>query len=108
MTEWTIEGILDGAAGSMPGASRSTTGSSIIWAVGDVPFAVVDGSTVELRLDSAIAAAALKTPDTARSARGPEWVRYMPATLEDHDLDRLEAWFALAHRRAAEPARHSN
>jgi hypothetical protein len=108
VTDWTIEGILDGATGAMPGVRRSTAGSSITWAAGDVPFAVVTGSTVELRLDRAIAAAALKTPDTAASARGPEWVRYTPATLEDHDLDRLEAWFALAHRRALEPARHSN
>jgi hypothetical protein len=108
VTDWTIEGILDGATGSMPGVTRSTAGGSITWAVGEVPFAVVEGSRVELRLDKAIAAAALKTPDTAASSRGPEWVRYTPATLEDHDLDRLEAWFALAHRRAVEPARHSS
>jgi hypothetical protein len=28
-------------------------------------------------------------------------VAFEPADLDDHALDRLEAWFAAAHRRAA-------
>ena len=78
------------------------SGGSMTWSRGETAFAVVRGSSVELRLDRAIAGAALKTPDTAPSERGPEWVRYAPPTLQGHDLDRLTAWFALAHRRAGD------
>jgi len=79
------------------------TGGSTTWSRGDIPFAVLGPRSVELRLDPAVAAAALRTPDTATSPRGPEWVRFVPPTLEGHDLDRLEAWFGLAYRRAAAP-----
>ncbi|HLX35151.1 MAG TPA: hypothetical protein VKR30_07905 [Candidatus Limnocylindrales bacterium] len=75
-------------------------GGSITWSRGETAFAVLHGSAVELRLDRAVAAAALRTPDTAPSPRGPEWVSFAPSTLEGHDLDRLEAWFGLAYRRA--------
>ncbi|MBI3751644.1 MAG: hypothetical protein HY263_08335 [Chloroflexi bacterium] len=62
---------------------------------------------MELRLDPAIARAATRTPDTAPSDRGPEWVRFAPRELDDHAVDRLEAWFAFARRRASESARSS-
>jgi hypothetical protein len=96
-----IEAILDELATSMPGSNRLTQGRGTAWAVGDRLFAILQGDAVELRLDPAVAAAAARTPDTSPSDRGPEWVRYQPSTLEGHDLDRLEAWFGLAHRRAA-------
>jgi hypothetical protein len=86
-------------------ATRPTAaGSTSTWSLGERTFAVAVGGQVELRLDPAVAAAALKTPDTATSERGPEWVRYAPRTLEGHDLDRLTAWFVLAHRRASQQA----
>jgi hypothetical protein len=93
-------------AGGLDDVGVLISEGSMTWSRGATAFAVLRGSTVELRLDRAIAAAALKTPDTQDSERGPEWVRYAPATLEGHDLDRLTAWFALAHRRAGqtEPA----
>jgi len=97
----TIEALLSELATSMPGITASTAGRSRTWAVGDLPFAILEGETVELRLDPAVAAAAIRTPDASASGRGPEWVRYEPATLEGHDLDRLEAWFGFAQRRAA-------
>jgi hypothetical protein len=80
------------------------SGGSMTWSRGDTAFAVLEGSAVELRLDRAVAAAALNTPETTGSQRGAEWVRYAPATLEGHDLDRLTAWFGLAHRRAGPTA----
>jgi hypothetical protein len=96
--------VLAGQAESLPGSSARSSGSMTTWSLGAMTFAVVDGGTIELRLDPPVAAAALKTPDTAASQRGPEWVRYAPRTLEGHDLDRLTAWFALAHRRAGQQA----
>ena len=100
MTPPAIAGILDRLVGELPATTRSAAGPAMTWAVGDRAFAIVDGDAVELRLDPAVAAAAMRTPDVGASERGPEWVRFAPRTLEGHDLDRLEAWFALAHRRA--------
>ena len=68
-------------------------------------FAAVstDGAVADFRLDPAVAGAALRTPDTAPSRRGPDWVSFSPETLDDHALDRAEAWFGSAWRRAERP-----
>ena len=100
----TLATTLAGLAEGLDDVRVLVSGGSMTWSRGETAFAVVTGSSVELRLDPAVAAAALKTPGTAASQRGAEWVRYAPETLEAHDLDRLTAWYALAHRRAGEPA----
>lgn len=100
MSEPTLATLLSGMATGIGDVRVRMSGGSMTWSRGDTAFATLEGRTVELRLDRAVAAAALQTPDTASSGRGPEWVRYTPATLEGHDLDRLEAWFGLAFRRA--------
>jgi len=56
----------------------------------------------ELVIVPQVARAATRTPDTSSSPRGDAWVRFAPATLDGHAVDRLEAWFALAYRRATE------
>ena len=56
---------------------------------------------VELRLGDEIAEAALRTPDTGPSSRGPEWVRFAPARWDELAFDRVEAWFRVAWRSAA-------
>jgi hypothetical protein len=56
---------------------------------------------IELRLGEEIADAAIRTPDTTASERGPGWVRFAPREWDDHALDRLEAWFLVAWRLAA-------
>ena len=43
--------------------------------------------------------AAIRTPDATPSPRGPGWVAFAPAELDDHAADRAVAWFASAHRR---------
>lgn len=83
-----------GAPGAGP-AVRTTT-----WSRGGVAFAVLGPTGIELRLDPAIAAAATRTPDTAPSPRGRDWVRFNPRELDAHAIDRLDAWFQLAYRRA--------
>lgn len=100
----SLPATLAGLAANLEDVGVLISRGSMTWSRGQTAFAVLSGSSVELRLDPAIAAAALKTPDTAASERGPEWVRYAPPTLEGHDLDRLTAWFALAHRRAGPSA----
>ena len=99
-----LASTLAGLAAEAGGTHVRTSGGSTTWSRGDATFAVLRGASIELRLDAAVAAAALRTPDTARSERGPEWVRYAPSTLEGHDLDRLTAWFGLAHKRAGQAA----
>ena len=57
---------------------------------------------VELRLGADIADAARRTPDTGQSDRGDDWVRFAPKTWDQPALDRLDAWFRVAWRRAAD------
>jgi hypothetical protein len=57
---------------------------------------------IEICLDQAIAAAAARTPDTAPSPRGADWIRFNPHELDGHALDRLRAWLELGYRRAGE------
>jgi hypothetical protein len=101
VTDLTIESILHELASAMTGVTSATSGASRTWGLDDRPFAILAAGVIELRLDPAVAAAASRTPDASASSRGPEWVRFEPATLEGHDLDRLVAWFGLAHKRAA-------
>lgn len=66
-----------------------------------VAFAERTGEeVVELRLGAEIGEAALRTPDTQPSTRGPDWVRFAPKTWDDHARDRLAAWFRVAWRMA--------
>jgi hypothetical protein len=67
------------------------------------PFAAADAGVAEFWLDPAVAAAALRTPATGVSPRGRDWVAFRPAELDDHALDRAEAWFGSAWRRAERP-----
>lgn len=91
--------------GSELAGTESTVGpdGSVIWTRAGRPFAVVsvDGNAAEFGLDPAVADAATRTPDVALSARGPGWVTFTPAALDDPAADRALAWLASAHRRLA-------
>lgn len=83
--------------------TRSMSADGIVtWSRGGREFAVLGPSGIELHLDRAVAAAATRTPDTAPSQRGSDWIRFNPHELDSHALDRLRAWLELAHRRAAD------
>jgi hypothetical protein len=93
----------DAIATTGPGAPRAGPAPGMTtWTRAGVPFAVLGPTGVEFQLDDAIAAAATRTPDAAPSPRGKAWVRFHPRVLDGHALDRLQAWFALAYRRAIE------
>jgi hypothetical protein len=70
------------------------------WSVEGNRFAILEGDAIELHLDEPVARAATRTPDTSPSHRGLDWVRFAPAELDDHAIDRLDAWFRFAYRRA--------
>jgi hypothetical protein len=84
----------------LPDITSAPGGAGRAWSRGTVEFAVAGPFGIEIRLDRQVAAAASRTPDTAPSPRGPDWVRFNPRELDAHALDRLEAWLELAHRRA--------
>jgi hypothetical protein len=88
----------------LPEARSQSLDGVVTWARTGTAFAALGPSGIEIRLDRPIAAAATRTPDTAPSTRGKEWIRFNPGEIDDHALDRLRAWLELAYRRAGEPA----
>jgi hypothetical protein len=67
-----------------------------------VAVVAASGSSAEFQLTTAVASAAVRTPDTSPSPRGPGWVRFEPADLDDHAIDRAVAWLGFAVRHATE------
>jgi hypothetical protein len=97
-----LRDLLGDAAASHPDIDAvDAPDGSVTWTAAGQPFAVLggDGSVAEFRLDPAVAAAAVRTPDVSASGRGPGWVTFRPAALDAHAADRAAAWFASAHRR---------
>jgi len=84
----------------LPAAHSLADAGIVTWSVEDRPFAALGPDGIEIRLDAVIADAATRTPDTALSPRGIQWIRFNPGELDGHALDRLRAWLELAYRRA--------
>jgi hypothetical protein len=100
----TLGELLGSIALELPDVTAAADGvGAITWSRLARPFATLsaDGATASFALDSAVAAAAARTPDVAPSSRGAGWVDFTPAELDDHAADRAGAWFASAHRRLA-------
>jgi hypothetical protein len=97
----TLLEALTAAAAALPGVDGRRTAGGTEWLVRGRPFAAVAGDVAEYGLDPVIARAALGTPDTVRSSRGPDWVAFRPPELDRFALDRAIAWFGSAHRRAS-------
>ena len=98
----TIGELLAEEVADLPATRRETSSDGVIaWSRGGRTFAAVagDGSSAEFGLDPAVADAAIRTPDVAASGRGPGWIRFAPAVLDDRAADRAAAWLASAHRR---------
>jgi hypothetical protein len=91
-------GPADGAGGAGLETVESPGGRE--WRREGMVFAVLHGRVAEFRLDPMLVGAALRTPDTRPSPRGPVWVAFEPGDLDDLALDRAEAWFVAAFRRA--------
>jgi hypothetical protein len=92
--------VLTSAAEGLPGVAAEGVGETRRWQAGEALFATLEGDRAEFRLDPQIARAALRTPDTGPSPRGPDWVVFAPPLLDDGAVDRAEAWFLSAHRHA--------
>jgi hypothetical protein len=99
-----LDELLAEAAGGLPGTAVSGgDDGSTTWSRGGRAYAAVsaDRSTASFCLDPAVAAAAIRTPDTTASGRGPGWVDFRPDDLDDHAADRAVAWLGSAYRRLA-------
>ena len=93
---------LEEAAAELPDVASGAGGQATIeWTSAGVLFAILRGTSVDLRVGALIGAAAVRTPDTSASDLGPDWVSFAPSELDDHARDRLGAWFAAACRRTA-------
>jgi hypothetical protein len=71
-----------------------------VWSFSGQPYVVLRGGTAEFHLDRVLAGAARRTPDTAPSPRGEDWVAFSPREVDQFAEDRLRSWFGAAHRRA--------
>ena len=101
-SDLTLDEILAAAALDLPGVATDQDGAATIWSAAGSVFATLMGERAEFRLDPLVARAALRTPDTAPSSRGADWIRFNPQELDGHALDRLRAWLELGYRRAGE------
>ena len=100
-SDLTLDEVLASAADDLDGVSPSADATGTTWSIEGVVFAAIARETAEFRLDAAVIGAALRTPDTRPSPRGPDWIAFAPLVLDDHAVDRAEAWFLSAARRAA-------
>jgi hypothetical protein len=105
VSDLSLGDVLAAAAEGLTGVTLETDGDRTTWAVGGRAFATLAGDRAEFRLDPLVARAAVRTPDTASSARGGDWVAFAPPVLDDAAVDRAEAWFLSGHRRASGPPR---
>lgn len=96
----TLDERVEAVIEELDGVTRQRDGESVAYATGGRVFAVLMQDLLEVALDPAIAAAALRTPDTLASSRGPGWVAFTPDGIDRFALDRAESWIRLAHRRA--------
>ncbi len=94
-----LEAVIVGAAAELAGVERTNRGAEMELATRGTTFAAVSGDRAEFRLAPPVVAAALRTPGTQPSARGADWVAFAPSELDDHAIDRAEAWLASAWRR---------
>jgi hypothetical protein len=102
----TLRDVLEAAAADMPDIAVSTTADgATTWSVQGTVFAELsaDGAVASFLLDPIVAGAAARTPDVARSARGPGWVEMRPRMVDGHAADRAGAWFVSGHRRLTGP-----
>ena len=100
MTDPALATLLAEEVGRLEGTAAVPTGLGTDYYLDDLLFASVMDGVAEFRLRDEVGAAALRTPDTTASPRGPGWVRFAPGRLEGHARDRALAWLESAWRRA--------
>lgn len=100
MPDPAIAALLTAVANELEDIAVAGAPGSRRWSVGGSDLARETADGVELRLDPAVAAAALRTADTHRSDQGPDRIVFRPGVIDRFAEDRLRAWFTHAHRLA--------
>jgi hypothetical protein len=98
----SLTDAIDRLADELDDIHRHESGTLIEYVRGATVFAVRQGTIAGFRLRSDVAEAALRTPDTVRSSRGPGWITLQPRIVDAFALDRALAWFESAWRLADE------
>ena len=93
------EAVLEAAA-DLPGVVMRDTGPRREFVVGSRVVATLEAGVAEYLLDPAVGAAALRTPDTRRSAGAADRIAFQPQVLDRYAADRAVAWLRSAVRRA--------
>ena len=96
----TLREVAVRALDALDDTQETTEPGGIVFARRGRPFALVLEAALEVRLEPFVAQAALRTPDTTASDRGPDWVRFSPRTLDRFAADRAAAWIEHAWRHA--------
>jgi hypothetical protein len=96
----SLGAIVEAAAADLEAVERRATPEGAEWSIGGVTFAATTSDAAEFRLARPVVEAALRTPGTSPSARGPDWIGFQPTELDRHATDRATAWLASAWRRA--------
>jgi hypothetical protein len=99
-TSASLTAVIETAAADLEASERREMETGAEWSIGGITFAAVGSDHAEFRLYRLVAEAALRTPDTARSLRGRDWVVFEPKELDKHAVDRATAWLESAWRRA--------
>jgi hypothetical protein len=95
-----IKALIEATAADLDAVDRREGSTGPEWSIGGIVFAAASRDRAEFRLARPVVAAALRTPDTAPSDRGPDWVAFAPHDLDGHAIDRAVAWLTSAWRRA--------
>ena len=89
-------------AGELEGVRRREMGKTVEFDRAGVVCATRESGRLSFRLRAEIAEVALRTPETATSARGAEWVVLAATGTDAFAVDRAAAWFESAWRLAGE------
>jgi hypothetical protein len=89
------------AVAGLEDVERREQGSTVEFSRTGTVFAAIEGTAASYHLSPAVARAALATPDTAKSARGADWVTFSPIAMDRFALDRAVAWLESAWRNAS-------
>ncbi len=99
MSGESLASVVAETASELEDVERIDRDGQVEFSRGGRPFAALDSDgSASFRLGPQVAQAALRTPDTHPSPRGPNWVSFRPAQLDRFARDRAEAWLEVAHR----------
>jgi hypothetical protein len=97
----SLEAALLEAAANLSGLVPRRAGRRFEFVVGSRIVATLEGGGAEYRLDPAVVAAALRTPDTRPVPGALDRIVFEPRILDRYAADRAVAWLRSAVRRAA-------